>query len=102
MPLFMDSDQVWDEIPAFAVNPQADGFVVCGKPGKIEGKPAGDTLGGPTVLNQMAFRIGFDRRVGRTFPGAAAAEPVFGPSLGSVSPVFDFVQREGCFVLPPG
>jgi hypothetical protein len=91
IPFFMASDQVWDEVPAFAVYPQIDRFIVGFKFGEIKGEPAGDTLEGPAVVDQIAFHIGFDRRVGRTFPGVAAAGPVLGPSLGSVSPVFDFV-----------
>jgi hypothetical protein len=41
----------------------------------------------------MVFHIGFDQGIGRTFLGVTAAGSVFGPSLGSVSPVFDLVQR---------
>jgi hypothetical protein len=41
----------------------------------------------------MVFHIGFDKRISQTFLGVAVVEPVFGPSLGPVSPVFDFVQR---------
>jgi hypothetical protein len=44
-------------------------------------------------MDQMAFHIGFDQGIGQAFLGVAAAGSVFGPSLGSVSPVFDLVQR---------
>jgi hypothetical protein len=52
-------------------------------------------------MDQMVFDIGFDQGIGQPFPGVAVAGPVFGPSLGSVSPVFDFVQgRAVPFYLP--
>jgi hypothetical protein len=46
-------------------------------------------------MNQMVFHIGFDQGVGQTFLRVAVAGSVFGPSLGSVSPVYDLIQRRG-------
>jgi hypothetical protein len=49
----------------------------------------------------MVFDIGFDQGVGWTFLSMAVAGPVFGPSLGSVSPICDLVQgRRVPFYLP--
>jgi hypothetical protein len=48
-------------------------------------------------MDQMIFHTGFDQGISQTFLRTAAAGPVFGPSLGSVSPVLDLVQRGGVF-----
>ncbi|MDR0429548.1 MAG: hypothetical protein LBH58_03600, partial [Tannerellaceae bacterium] len=55
MPFFMAFDRVRYEISAFGLYPPVDRFIICGKAGEIEGKPAGYGLRGPSVMDQMAF-----------------------------------------------
>jgi hypothetical protein len=52
-------------------------------------------------VNQMVFHISFDPGIGQALPGVAAAGPVFGPFLGSVSPVCGLAQGRGVSLYLP-
>jgi hypothetical protein len=67
VPFFTASDQVFYEIPALFVYPQADRFIVSFELGQIDYNSPGDSFRCPAIVDQMVFDIGSNKGVGQTF-----------------------------------